>query len=481
MLDNKSFLVVFLQLVQTLLVASTAIFTTYLLGVEDYGRFVYLITAASILPLFAGLGSEHVFIMKASRCPKLIPVLFGNALFIRVVITIVSILFIAILLAVFSLEDFRTSILIATGSLLAVFANPLFLSFYRVKGLHLRPWLINFISPIIFLVYLLLISDNNSKLLWVSLGFCFSHTIAFIVFLVDIRKIIKPIISFRYIRKHFKLGFVFSVSQGFDFAFSRVDIFLLQFISGPSAVGIYAAGQKIITLLQVIPSSFHIVELPEFHRISSNASLLKAKFRSLRKLLLEFGIIFFGVFILNANFIIELLYSKEFYDAAAILKLLSISGLLLFVNYPYYMLAEAINKIKQRMYMRIITFVITVALVYVFIILFGSPGAAVGLIIGQVIFMLLLHLITQPLNGGVSALIRDFAMLLMAAPVFALGLCVQSLFENEIVILISGSGIFLLIFLLVGSYSGMLEFPKMAKRRLRRYLAAFKTESDSND
>lgn len=476
MLNNKSFLVLILQLVQTILVALTAIYIAYLLGVQDYGRYVYLITATSILPLFVGLGAEHVFIMEASKDIKLLPLLFGNALFIRVVFTIVSVLIIAILLVVFSVAEFWTVLLIITGSLFAVFANPLFLSFYRVKGLHIRPWLINFISPITFLVYLLLISENTSKLEWVSIGFCFSNTIALIIFIIDIRKIIKPKVSFRYIKKHFKLGLVFSFSQGFDYAFSRIDIFLLQFISGPSAVGIYAAGQKLATLLQVIPSSFHIVELPEFHRISANAKLLTIKFRSLRKLLLELGILFFGVFILNADFIIELLFSEEFIDAVIILKLLSFSGLVVFINYPYYMLAEAINKVNLRMYIRIITFFMTIAIVYVFVKLFGAPGAAIGLIIGQTIFMLLLHLITQTHNGGFITILKDFSMLLVAIPAFISGLFVQSLFENEFIILILGSGSFLLVFILLGFFLGRLEFLHMIITILKKYFPIFENK-----
>jgi O-antigen/teichoic acid export membrane protein len=468
LLNNKSLLVLILQLSQTVLVASTAIYITHLLGVQDYGKYVYLITITSLLPLFLGLGAEHVFIMKASNNLNYLPVLFGNALFIRAVLTAASLFISALLLIAFSAEDFWIILLIITGSLLAVFANPLFLSFYRVKGLHTRPWLIGFISPITFLLYLILIRENTSKLELVSLGFCFSHAIALIIFLVDIRKFISPKINFSLIKKHFKLGLVFSFSQGFDYAFSRIDIFLLQFALGPAAVGVYAAAQKLTTLVQVIPSSFHIVELPEFHRLSTNANLLTKKFRSLRLLLLELGILFFGVIVLNAEFIIKLLFSEEFNEAAIILKILSFSGLVLFLNYPYYMLAEAINKVNDRMYMRISSFFVTISIVYLFVKILGTHGAAIGLIIGQLIFMFLLHIITRKHNGGFANMLKDYRIILLAIPAFFSGLFVKSLFENGFASLILNSGSFLFVFILSARFYGGLEIFQMITTVLKK-------------
>ena len=136
MVSNKSFVVILLQLLQTLLAAVTIIVIARLLGATEYGRYVYLITASSILPLFAGLGAEHVFIMEASKKHRLIPFLFGNAFFIRVVITIAALIVVSIGLILFEIPDFVVVILLTAGSLLAVFSNPLFLSLYRVKGSH---------------------------------------------------------------------------------------------------------------------------------------------------------------------------------------------------------------------------------------------------------------------------------------------------------------------------------------------------------
>jgi O-antigen/teichoic acid export membrane protein len=461
LVSNKSFVVILLQLLQTLLAAVTIIFIARLLGATEYGRYVYLITASSILPLFAGLGAEHVFIMEASKKHRLIPFLFGNAFFIRVVITIAALIIVAIGLIFFGIQDFIVVLLLTAGSLVAVFSNPLFLSLYRVKGSHIRPWLICFITPLSYILFLFFVGKENINIYLVSLGFFLSNLFSIIIFLFDTRKLIKMKISFKLIRYNFKSGLIFSVSQIFDFAFARLDIFLLQFLVGSYAVGIYAAGQRVVSVFQLIPSSFHVVELPEFHRISLDAEKLLAKFRSLRSLLLELSLLVFVLLIINASIIIKILFGSAYSEAASVVVLLSLAGILLFVNYPYYMLAEAINKIKQRMYIRIATFLLTLILVTLLIKTIGIIGAAFGLLGGQLLFMVLLHWLTKNSNGGLKIFFKDSKMILLAIFAGFLGFYLGKFLDHEWLKILTCSGVFLLLFVPIGHFLGYLQITKL--------------------
>lgn len=461
MVNNKSFIVLFLQLIQTFLAAVTIIIIARLLGAKEYGRYIYLITSSSILPLLAGLGSEHVFIMEASKRKLLIPYLFGNAFFIRLIVTVVSVLLVCLYLVIFGSYDFWIVILMTSGSLVAVFANPLFISLYRVKGLHIRPWVICFITPISYLIYLFIVSRISLSIFLVSLGFFISNIFAVIIFVIDTNRIIKMKISIKLIKRYFTSGLIFSVSQVFDFAFARLDIFLLQFFAGNYAVGIYAAGQRVVSIFQIIPSSFHVVELPEFHRSSSDSALLLKKFRDLRLLLLELSLIVFGLLIINSSSVIKILFGEAYTEAMPVVELLSLSGVLLFVNYPYYMLAEAINKIKQRMYIRIFTFLLTLILVTVLIKLYGIKGAAYGLLGGQLLFMILLHILTQQANGGIRIILFDFKMILIAIVAGLMGYYSISFIENILFQITISSSIYLLLFIVSGHLLGYLQITKL--------------------
>lgn len=450
LISNKAFIVIILQLLQTILAAITIIIIARLLGASEYGRYVYLISISSIMPLFAGLGSEHVFIMIASKHQRLIPFYFGNALFVRLVITSFVLIFLSIGLQLFGVSDYWVVNLIAAGSLFAVFSNPLFLSLYRVKGIHIRPWIISFFSPLSFILFLIILGKKLITIQLVAIGFFLSTLIPVIIYLIDINNLVKIKISYRLFKKNYRSGLIFSISQIFDFAFARLDIFLLQYLLGSYAVGIYAAGQRIVSVFQLIPSSFHVVELPEFHRVSNNSSLLLDKFRSLRTLLLEISLIVFVPLIINAKAIVYIFFGDLYSDAATIVIILSISGMLLFLNYPYYMLAEAVNKIKMRMYFRIVTFCLTFLFVASLIKIIGISGAAIGLLIGQFVFMVLLHILTRNTNGGLLILLKDLRLILLALFAGILGFYIGNLFEIDSYTIFINSGILIFLFLFIG-------------------------------
>lgn len=454
---NKSFIVLLLQLIQTFLSALTIILIARYLGANEYGKYVYLLTSTSILPLLAGLGSEHVFIMEASKYKRLFPYLFGNAFFIRVFVTIFAILITYLILIIFDVDDFWIILLLTSGSFLAVFSNPLFVSFYRVKGIHIKPWLICIITPVFYLIYLIVLSKISINIYTISLGFFISNFITIIVFIIDVSSMISIKFNFKLLIKNFKSGMIFSISQVFDFAFARIDIFILQYLVGNYAVGIYAAGQRVVSIFQLIPSSFHVVELPEFHRISNNSIELLSKFRNLRIILIELSLIVFGLLIINSNEIIKILFGSKFYESISIVNLLSISGFLLFISYPYYMLAEAVNKIKQRMFIRIYTFIATLIFVYILILFFGIIGAAFGLIVGQFLFLIFMHNLTNNQNGGFNKLVSDLKILLVAMAAGSLAIKAQIFIISDVLKIFISSSIYLILFFLLGYKMGFLR------------------------
>ena len=258
--------------------------------------------------------------------------------------------------------------------------------------------------------------------------------------------------SFKIFKRNYKNGFIFSISQVFDFAFARLDIFLLQFLLGSFSVGIYAAGQRVVSVFQLIPSSFHVVELPEFHRVSNDPDKLLSKFIHLRSLLLELSLLVFVPLIINANKIIALLFGNSYSEADSIVVILSFCSILLFVNYPYYMLTEAINKIKMRMYVRIISFCLTCIVVASLIKIIGLTGAAFGLLAGQVLFMILLHILTKEANGGFELILKDFKLILLAIATGYLSYFIGNLFEHVWLIVFTSSLLYLIGFFSIGHF-----------------------------
>lgn len=469
--NRKSLFVLLLQLTQTALGAATVIFLASLLPADEYGKYVYYLTAGSVLPLFTGLGGEHVFLMQGSRESKLIPYLFGTALFVRVILTVLCLAIASLFLFLNHVNQADAIILILLGCLLTVFSNPLFLSFYRVKGIHIRPWLFLFTNPLSFIVYLLVLPKSFVSLRAVALGFVVAQVLPLCFFLVDMKGRVRPKVSWRYMKKYSRTGVLFSLSQSFDFVFSRLDIFLIQFALGPLSVGVYAAGQRVVSLFQLIPSSFHVVELPEFHRAAKNPPLLVEKFRNLRRLLFELAFLFFGLLILSSKYVVDLLFNDQYQNAASIVVLLSLASTLLFINYPYYMLAEAINKIRKRLFARIYTFLLTIVLVFILLKYFAINGAALGMVLGQFAFLIFLHQLTRGYNAGLVGFLADARSLLIATFALVVAFGVGTFLAEGFVKLVLVSAIYTAIFVFLG-----------ARLKLIISLAALKnltSESDS--
>ena len=147
MLSRQSLLVVALQFAQTGLAALNVILIAIVLEPTAYGQYVYWLAIASIPPLFAGLGTEHVFVMEASRQRELATVYFGNAVSVRAVVSIFLLIGIGIGANLTSPENFQTIILISGGSLLAMFPSPLFLAYYRVQSVYIRPLVMGLVGP----------------------------------------------------------------------------------------------------------------------------------------------------------------------------------------------------------------------------------------------------------------------------------------------------------------------------------------------
>ena len=284
--------------------------------------------------------------------------------------------------------------------MLAVYSNPLFLAFYRIKGIYVRPLLFGFIAPAGFLTYLLCLAEESATLEKVACGYLISQAVMIAIFVPDLLARVKPRFNAALLRQYARPGAVFCSSQSLDYLSARIDVLLVQYFAGPQAVGFYAAAQKIVSLLQILPSSFHVVELPEFHRLAAKPFELSLRFWKMRALMVELGLSLAGCLMLVAGDLIMLLFGDEYIAATSALRVLAWFAVMLFITYPYYMLAEALNRIEARLLAKLGTMLIAAIMIAVFVRQGGFTWAGWGLVIGQFMFIGILHGLTRRCAGG---------------------------------------------------------------------------------
>lgn len=439
-----------LQVVHAVLTAVTVVLLARLLSSEVFGLYVYYSTLAALLPLLMGMGVEHVLVMHGSRSESTVPLLFGNALLVRMVamaITVVG----ALLYIFFSASTHAFAIaLIFVGGALAVFPNPLFLSVYRVHGMHVRPWLLNLTSSGGFVLYLILLPWSMMSLTSVAVGYCLVQGVSAIVLYCDVSRHVPPIIERRRLRQHSRLGLSFASSQALDYAMARLDVFAVQLFVGPSALGLYAAAQRIIGVLQIIPTSIHLTSLPDFHRSAHDDSVLVARFRAIRGLLLDVSVLVGGGLILLAPEIIAVIFGDGYRGAEAVLRWLAVANVLVFLNYPYYMLAEAINRVEARLVAKIVAMLVTIAAMVALIPRLGIEGAAVSLVVGNAVFVGALHIITRSRAGRLWGLLLDARAVAVAAAGCLLAFAVTCFGNDESWLPIVAGAVYLVVVIGLG-------------------------------
>jgi O-antigen/teichoic acid export membrane protein len=404
-----------LQVVHALLAAVTVVLLARLLPSEVFGLYVYYNALAALLPLLVGMGVEHVLVMHGSRSASALPALFGNALLVRMIALALTTLCACLWMHLSQAPQAIAIALLFIGGALAIFPNPLFLSVYRVHGLHIRPWLLNLVSTGGFVVYLILLPRSMVSLTSVAVGYCLAQATSAVIMYLDASRHVPPVVEWQRFRQHSKLGLTFASSQGLDYAMSRLDVFALQLFVGPAGVGLYAAAQRIIGVLQIIPTSIHLTSLPDFHRSAHDDSILVARFRTIRALLLDVSILVGGGLMLLAPEIITVIFGDRYRGAEAALRWLALANVLVFMNYPYYMLAEAIDRVGARLVAKIIAMLASTAAMVVLIPRLGIEGAAVSLVVGNTIFVAALHVITRSRAGRLLELLQDARAIVVAA------------------------------------------------------------------
>ena len=425
-----------------------------------YGLFSFAVAVASFLPLLAGVGADHVLVMQASRNEEKLSVLLGNAVVLRVITSTLLFLGLAVVVSLFGYSAGSVLLVISLAALLTAFAQPMLASYYRVIGRPRFVWAALAAGQVLFCA-LLFLPGVRVNLRWASWVYLASSVAVLVFLAIDVRRRIQLQFDTRLLRANLRLGAFFSASQLVDLGFQRMDVVLLQVMIGSAAVGMYAAGYKFVAVLLVVPSTLHVVHLPDFHRAAGAEDAgtgLASVFRGMRRVLLEISALLLGMVAVASDRLVAVFLGAAYAPAASIIVLGSIATLLAFTTYPYYMLAEAMDLVSQRFWLRCLATAVAAASVVGGILLLGLPGAALGMVVGSAVFLGLLHLLTRPVNGGTRALLNDLSPILPA--IFSAGAVLQleHLFGVGIVGLIWSSVVFATLFLVVGTMMRVLHF-----------------------
>jgi PST family polysaccharide transporter len=202
-----------------------------------------------------------------------------------------------------------------------------------------------------------------------------------------------------FIRRILVASFPFALFYLYGTFYSDIATVLLSMMRGDAMAGWYAAAQKFVRVVVFIPSGFFGAMLPAMSRFSrdSRADLLEALARSCKYLLL-IGLPIAGGTCMLADRLVPLLFGSAYQATVPVLRVLSWSIPLTFVNWALVATVMSVNR-ERRGSAYLLAGVLFAGLGNLIAIpLFGCLGASVTTLLAEALtFMVQLLLLRQSL------------------------------------------------------------------------------------
>ncbi len=271
----------------------------------------------------------------------------------------------------------------------------------------------------LFLLFFLLKSSGDILMVPISFLIGYSAVTLFLLF-----AFLKRYKSFYFSFRNWRALFATAIPVGMATALNQISVNLPAIILGifhsKSEVGVFTAGLKIIVVFLIIERVFYYIFFPIIAQQYSQApEKLSRSFSFMIRIIFAITVpVLFGGLILSSRIIVGI-YGPAFARAAGVFSILL-----------FYFFLSPLNTIlgyglvaldKERLFFRIITISSVVNFLSLFIlgIYYQAAGAAIGLIIGEVIGVILMYRTLRRyvrfsfLGSVVKALPAGFLMLIL--------------------------------------------------------------------
>lgn len=464
-LTKNTFWLSFGEIVGRILRLFIVVYAARVLGAAGWGAFSYLTSLAAVLTVFSDVGLSSVVIREVAREPARKDNYFSTAFSLKFILTVLGFLIMIFVAPYVTKITISKTLVYLVGGLfifdsLRRFASSLFRA---VERMELEAF-VNIITQAIIVVAgfvaLFIITSVESLAAAYAIGAGGGLLLAIYILRQDVKnifsgfdkKLLRPIIG---------AAWPLSLAAIFGVLIVNIDTVIIGWFRSATEVGFYAAAQKPIAFLYLLPALVTGAFFPVLARLakSDNDRFREVLERGLSLVFLFAIPIAVGI-VLTAPELIDLFYGDEYAAAAAPLMILALT---LLVVFPVGMIINAIfayNRQSELVPYWSAGLLIDIGLSLVLVPRFGIVGAAWAVFITQLIINSLIWRKMEDINN--FSIKRDLHFILLA-----------TLVMSVVIILANNLNLpFLLtIFLAVVAYfTSLLAGDKSLLRRMRETL-----------
>lgn len=315
------------------------------IGVEGFGKIAFSAAVIVWFKTIADWGFNYTATRDVARNrdnPEKISEIFSNVLWARLFLTALS--FLLLTLAISTIPYFKKNESILLITFLSVpgyilFPEWFFQAMERMRFITIFNLFSKFLFTVLVFIFIKEKSDFILQPLFITLGYAVSGIFAMYIVIVKWKiKILPPNISTIYITIEKSTNvFINNIMPNLYNSFSVV---LLGFYGGSVSNGLLDAGSKFISIVQQFIMVISRVFFPLLSRRSDKHGIFL-------KINLSVSILFSIILFLLAPIIINIFFTKDFYQAIPILKIMSISIVFIALNNAYgtnYMIIQGYEK-----------------------------------------------------------------------------------------------------------------------------------------
>lgn len=373
-------------------VLTTVLLARYL-GATGYGKYILVFAYTSFIVEACGLSIETVLVRDFA---KGLDRLSNRALWHGVLIKLSGgILGSLLLLAIIYLSSKDVNLLIsALPVAISIPITSLFLAYASVIRASLRiEWevCIDLIAKIAFLglsaLGIMVVATSSFFLLAVTISFLLAETLRLILMMVVTRSFLIPTrqrnkATMRHLLKQsLPLGLANTIGS----FYRRVDKFMLSYLIGFGAVGIYGASYKFIETVWIVSGIIMVSLFPMLSKDSSRGA--EKLLRTYRKSLTYNAMIGLAItlgLIAGGRFFIRAIFGNSYEDAVPLLYILSLlAPLILSSNVLGHMMVILELQGKPYIIIRSGSLLVEIGLIACFVPVLNMPGVAVALVITE--------------------------------------------------------------------------------------------------
>lgn len=370
------------------------------LGASLFGILSFAISIVSIASIFIDFGMQTYVVRVISRDESLTNEYFQKTIPLKMILSVIILVLIILFLYLTGRSDvvITVSIIITLDYIFLSLNNFIYGIFQAYEKLEYQS-IAMIINAMILLVLTLLVMFLDLGLYGMAFAYliAISFSFAYILHKLLSIKLVTPHFSFdlEFSKRILKYALPFGLMSVFYSIYFTIDMTMLGYLATDSAVGLYNAAYKIITLLTAFYTIYPSVIFPVMSKLFRNSkNLLKLSYeKSIKYLLLIILPICAGI-IIYAIPLMNFIYGSQYANTGPIMMILIFSIPFLFVNGAS---TVAMNSSDDEMNVTKIYAVAALANVILNFLLipeYSYMGAAAATVISEIIISILMFKIT---------------------------------------------------------------------------------------